>query len=1407
MKTILSSYIFHFLCALAGFSQAGQMPPTPLYFKQALKEARVLEDFQGFDNLYEDQDRFIWFLSDKGMFRYDGVGLMPVMSDPIDLNSLSSNRVKDVIQNEQGVFWITTRNGGLNAYDAMTGKFTHYRHDANDETTLSTDDLFFLQKDPDGKLWIGSNVGMNIFDPNTGKNTRVLPRPGVAGELQGHPWSPVIIAQQRVYVLTTAGLEFFDQKEQKWHYFPVLDEKGDTIRVGISSSFSTPKSICMDRKGLLWLGMPNRSGLWVFDAKTSRLTAFGGHTAAGGQVADPGAILEDRSGRLWVAAQNGIWRLSPDRETLEHCKLIDNDKQQELKNIPTIFRDRSGLIWTKVTTEKSPYFFDPNQEMGHVLKLPRVNNQPIATNHILFDPNGLIWLATNSGIMRCNPLSGETSYAIEGVICYNAIFWEDNYLLACTNEGLLVLDKKSGRSWPVRLGSAVEEPIPEIMCATTDHDGDLWFSTWGNGLYHLRRDAFDVRSGIATAFEQWKYGPSEPSGLPSNLLASIAVDAGNKIWVCGAENGLNSVDKSTGKVQRYMYEQGNVNGIASNYTSELQIDNDGDIWISLGLKLIERFSPETGHFKKYDSSDGLPNYSISQIAKDKTGKIWINQTQVVSCIDPATGDVAIFPQVAATSLYHEAIVVHPETNEVYFACQGEVRSFNPATFKNQGEEASPILLSKVSHYDPAGDGNMLELPENQWKKTALSLTHLENTVEIEYALLDYRNPQSREYAYSLTESGSQPRWIYAGSKNTVSFANLSPGSYLFSVKGRNSYGVWNEEPTSLSITIRPPWWATWWAYLLYAIAAIFGLIGIRNYEIRRKLAATEALRLQELDEFKNRFFTNITHEFRTPLTVILGTSEQVEMKVDDGLKSKIKLIRRNGENLLRLINQILDLAKLESKALKINYVQGDVLPYLRYIAESLHSYANAQNVLLRVESKEREIVMDYDPERLLQIVYNLLSNAIKFTPSGGRVVLNVGRVLNPADAVTLTVTDTGAGIPSADLPHIFDRFHQANNLEKAKAGGTGIGLALTKELVTAMGGEISVESEEGKGSTFTVQLPVTNRSEKREVRSEESQSGSTSVEAEVPSSLLTSPLTPPLTPKGGPSLPNTANIPEFTTKLPILGSPSGVRGGGGASSLLPPHPSLLEKSSLLIIEDNPDVVEYLADCLRESYALDFAYNGRAGIEKALETVPDLIVSDVMMPEKDGFEVVETLKHDERSSHIPIVLLTAKADVESRIKGLRRGADAYLAKPFHQEELLVTLNNLLELRRKLQLKYSELASQSPITSHQSPVTDAEDAFLQKVRDAVTEHLSDPQFSVDDLCRSLAMSQPQLHRKLTALTGKNATIFIRSIRLAKAKELLRDNGMTVSEVAWAVGFTDPKYFSRVFSEAFGVSPSKF
>ena len=700
------------------------------------------------------------------------------------------------------------------------------------------------------------------------------------------------------------------------------------------------------------------------------------------------------------------------------------------------------------------------------------------------------------------------------------------------------------------------------------------------------------------------------------------------------------------------------------------------------------------------------------------------------------------------NLFNERSYLKMRDGAMVFGGVNGLTVFHPDSLRlNTHAPQTRIVGFRVNNrtFDFAGDSN-------------ISLSRDENLISFDFAALEFTNPAQNQYRYQLV--GVDKDWVFLGTKNSVQFVALSPGTYTFKVMGSNNHGVWSEQPAVLRFTIRPPWWASWWAYLLYLGLAAAGFWRYYQYLLRQRFSEQEKLRLKELDDFKSRFFTNITHEFRTPLTVILGMSEQVlRDKITQSNPANIAqplgLIKRNGENLLRLVNQILDLAKLESNTLKMNYIQGDILAFIRYIAESLHSLSNAHNLLLRVESDQTKIVMDYDPERFLQIIHNLLSNAIKFTPSGGKIILQANQ---EGQWLKISVTDTGAGIPPEELPHLFERFFQARNQEHAKAGGAGIGLSLTRELVKAMGGEISVDSKVGVGSTFFVKLPVTNNGNFDE--------------------------------KG----PDNWKVP--TTSRPTS-----------------PLPTVIESDrlSILLIEDNPDVVEYLNACLQGAgdrkgrpYNLDFAYNGQAGIEKALESVPDLIVSDVMMPLKDGFEVVDVLKNDESTSHIPIVLLTARADVESRLAGLRRGADAYLSKPFHQEELLVTVENLLESRRKLQSKYQQNILATVVAPLTVTAADPEDTFLQNVRAIIAANYAHEDFGLPQLCQKIGMSRSQLFRKMKALTDIAPSDLIRVYRLNKAKTLLESGTVNVAEAAWQVGFKDPSYFSKLYQEEFGELP---
>lgn len=521
--------------------------------------------------------------------------------------------------------------------------------------------------------------------------------------------------------------------------------------------------------------------------------------------------------------------------------------------------------------------------------------------------------------------------------------------------------------------------------------------------------------------------------------------------------------------------------------------------------------------------------------------------------------------------------------------------------------------------------------------------------------------------------------------------------------------------------------------------------------------------LEELDDFKSRFYTNITHEFRTPLTVILGMANQLDTNLNSlsgaKVKEKLTLIKRNGNSLLNLINQMLSLSKIENNELTTHFIQGDVVAHIRYIAESYHSHANSRNVMLKVESSETKIMMDYDPEKFRQILSNLISNAIKYTKTGEKITIYLSRENSVNDHLILKIEDTGTGISTENIPHIFDRFYQVED-HTSKAGGSGIGLSLTKELVLLLDGTIEVESTLGIGSEFTVRLPISNNATLKQFVKEDSYE-----------SLDTEDSTPQLT--------DSDNIKTPGTKLP----------------------------SLLIVEDNLDVSEYLASCLRNEYHLSFAYNGQAGIDRAIEIIPEIIISDVMMPEKDGFELCETLKADEKTNHIPVILLTAKADMDSKIDGLKKGADAYLRKPFHEKELNVVLQNLLANRKKLQTKYSQLAIKFPNEIHDLPIQNVEDVFIQKLRKIIEEELSNSSLNANAVCKKMGMARATLYGKLKAITGFSFNIYLRKLRLNKAKSLLETSDLNISEIAYEVGFNDPLYFSKTFSDEFGMPPSKY
>ncbi len=698
-----------------------------------------------------------------------------------------------------------------------------------------------------------------------------------------------------------------------------------------------------------------------------------------------------------------------------------------------------------------------------------------------------------------------------------------------------------------------------------------------------------------------------------------------------------------------------------------------------------------------------------------------------------------------------------ESGELYLGGISGFTVFHPDSLQEANQRPRMVLTNfrlfnqtvpmKGSRRDTLAWGSPLS--QSITFTESITLKHWQNYFSLEFSALDFTAPATNRYRYQL--EGYREEWVYTDAdRRFVTYTNLSPGTYTFRVQGATRNGPWSDEAATLQIHILSPWWKTVWAYLIYALAAFLVIRTIYLFHLKRQLAQAETDRLKELDAAKSHLFANVTHEFRTPLTVILGMTQQIKAQPKGWLHEGLDAIQRNGQQLLRLVNQMLDLSRLEVGNLPIEYQQGEVMSFLAYLVQSFQSFAESKEIELQFEKKVDTLEMDVAPDMLSKIIQNLVSNALKFTPPGGSVKV-VAEKHN--QQLIIQVSDTGMGIAAETLPHIFDRFFQAdpgNNLGNTRQEeGMGIGLALVKELTEALEGTIQVMSIPNSRTVFTLNLPIKNKAPKASL-----------------------PLFEPLAPVAKEGHPRPTTVLNAVAPL------------------------------VLIIEDNLDVSNYIASCLQYRYRLDTALNGRIGIEKALEKIPDLIICDVMMPEVNDYEVCHTLKNDERTSHIPIVMLTAKADDQSRLEGLQRGADAYLIKPFNREEINIRLAKLHELRQKLQARFAHFPA---ATSKTTPV-DSEDAFLQKLRTLVLNHLSDEIFGIPEVCKALNISRSQLHRKLTALTGRSTSRVIRSIRLQKAKELLLQSSLNISEIAYQTGFKTHSHFTTVFTEAFGQSPTE-
>ncbi|MCB9331862.1 MAG: response regulator [Lewinellaceae bacterium] len=864
----------------------------------------------------------------------------------------------------------------------------------------------------------------------------------------------------------------------------------------------------------------------------------------------------------------------------------------------------------------------------------------------------------------------------------------------------------------------------------------------------------------------------EIDGIEMNALYQRPSDS--TLWLGTHGSGIFVFSKNAGKLlEHYTSDLNSKIRLSNNVVTSFFEDENQNLWFghATGLGRLKSGGTTVENFE-INPDEPMYNLVYGILPEDATNGstdfLWLSTNRGLYRFEVQSGVTMGFPlnHELNRAEFNRASYFKSKNGRLYFGTNSQgLYAFYPkevlAIYDGLKGENLPIVITHFSKFDRTTKTDINPVSALQTIRE-IRLEYGERYFDLEFAVADYRIPGANYYTYML--EGYDEGWKkISRNNNRVHYENLPPGTYTLRMRGGlfKSSLPFNER--SIRVRILPAWYETWWAYTLYALILFGSVYFIYRFNLKRQLEKQEAIRLIELDSLKTRLYTNITHEFRTPLTVIMGMADNIR-----GQENERNLIIRNSKNLLRLINQLLDLSKLDSGTMKMDIIQADIINYLRYLLESFHSMAQEKGISLEFDAAVPELVMDYDEVKLQHVAYNLLSNAIKFTApsSNGSIVLRVKPTTeNGREILELSVQDSGIGIPAEHLPHIFDRFFQVDSSTTRKGAGSGIGLTLTKELVEMMGGTIAVKSTVDVGSTFIIRLPIKREAEK--------------TSQPKPAAVSRSPK---------------PDKPRHTTAP----APAEVEAGAD------------DKPQLLIIEDNPDIIAYLRSILGKDYAIETAPDGQAGIDKALEQVPDIIITDVMMPEKDGYEVCQTLKTDERTSHIPIIMLTAKATEADRVTGLKTGADAYLMKPFNKEELQVRLEKLIELRRALQQRYARAAGPLGILGlsedkkpDSTPTLD--DLFLEKIRQVIDEKIDRPELGIADLCATVHLGHTQVFRKLKALTGEHPTGFIRKVRLHKANVLLQTTTLSVSEIAYDLGFTDPAYFSRAFSQEFGVPPS--
>jgi len=1409
--------------------------------------------------MLKDRDGFMWFGTWNGLNRFDGHNFIVYKSRPGDTTSLQNDRIQEMVEDKQGYLWLRPYDNRIYRFDKAKEQFLAIDIKKPGTNVAVTIGRIFLSHT--GQIWLTTaNNGIYLIpDPDAPHPHYIwfATTSAAAYRLPSNEMTYFYEDQDaNVWLSTTAGVCCLRRNGQKVEVDASLHGPSGQSITAIAGTHhkiwmasATGDLFCLDKTSRAFTSVKAAASAVnrIFEAKHNNdiyLTTQGGELVAVDrntmQVSSfksprPGslrAMYEDRRGLLWIAPEDkGILKFDPSKHAFKYFEqVIDAD----YKNTSHFFRlneDKNGLLWVSMENGGFGYYNAEKDSVEYFYNKPGTSDKRFSNIVICSyaDQSGILWFSPDDkGLDKV--VVEPDNFRHQLVAPHSTIRWDNEIrgigsdrlgrVWAASRSGSLFV-YKSGAAQKIAFNNLPADGLGVIYKIMQDAQGAMWLGTKGKGLYRAEPVDANQTTYRLSHFEPDK---NDPYSLNSNIVYDIFEDNAKRIWVATYENGLSLVVNRNGKTAflndvntfksypksnfrkiRHLQEDGagrlwigttdgllvsqpipkalnqlrftaytripgNVESLGNNDVQYIYRAKNGRMWIATaggGLNEAVGNDPSKSlKFKVFTTANGLPNDYVLSCIEDQQNHLWLATENGLSCFTPSTGKFKNYDSVDGLpgAGFSEASVTALTGGWLAFGCINGFTYFNPAQLAAPKIAAKMVFTNlQVNNADiAAGDATHI-LQNNINQTTGINLKYNQNIVGLDFAALDFRSNDRLEYAYRLRNFDDS--WHINKGLRRVVYTNLPPGNYELEVKCINT-GLYVTEPyKSLSIHITPPWWKTWWAYLCYAIILIIA------GEIARRIAFT-MLRLRQrvavekkLADLKMNFFTNVSHELRTPLTLILNPIEEIFKKerLSNEASAHIQVVRKNARRMVYFINQLLDLRKVQSGKAVLHVSQVDIKAFVKKIGEYFNDAAAEKHINLQVIADENLQRAWIDADKMDVVIYNLLSNAFKFSPPDKNITLHISE--QPGGRLAIAITDEGKGVPEDQLRDIFELYYEGQHTDSKHAKGTGIGLALCKEFVELHQGQIAAHNNVNGGLTVTITLLQGDAhfDKDKVIFADEP-------ELSEPRHELTA---------------------DISTQLPALEQDTST-----------------DKPLVLLVEDHQELRSFLSFQLNEFYRVAVAVNGLDGLTKAKTLLPDLILSDVMMPEMDGITMLDKLKNDIQTSHIPVVILSAKFSIESQIEGLKYGADYYITKPFHNDFLMVAIDNLIKQRKQLfkQLVTSE-KMQVDLSPSEITITTQDQQFLKKIIQVVEDGMTDPDFNIDNVADSMNMGRSTFYRKFKSLTGQPPVEFVREMRLKRAGQLMDAGEHNIAEIAYSVGFNNAKYFSTCFKDYYQLTPSEY